>query len=87
MTDAEYSDLIDLTIDGELPEALRRFVETYLAQHPEAAREAAALRETSRRLQGLTQEKPDDWFVERALNRLLREHAAAQETDMTLHSH
>jgi len=87
MTDAEYSDLIDLAIDGELPEALRRFTETYLAEHPEAAREAAALRETSRRLQGLTLEKPDDWFVERALDRLLREHAAAQETDITLHSH
>jgi len=79
MTQAECDDLIDLYIEGELPEALHGFVETYLFAHPAAAREAAALQETVRRLQAISAEKPDDWFVERALDRLLREHAEADK--------
>jgi len=32
------------------------------------------------RLKGMPTERPDAWFAERTLDRLLREHAAAQET-------
>ena len=87
MTEAERADLIDLYIAGELPEALRGFVETYLSANLDAAGEAAALQETVRRLQTMTQDKPDDWFVERTLDRLLREHAASQtETELYIHT-
>ena len=79
MTEAERDDLIDLYVDDTLPEALHGFAETYLAAHPESAAEAAALRATARRLHALTPDKPDDWFVERTLDRLLREHSAAQD--------
>ena len=79
MTEAERDDLIDLYVDDTLPEALRSFAEAYLASHPESAAEAAALKVTAQRLYALTPDKPDDWFVERTLDRLLREHSAAQE--------
>ncbi len=79
MTEAERDDLIDLYVDDALPEALRGFAETYLAVHPEAAAEAAALLVTAQRLHALPPDKPDDWFVERTLDRLLREHTAAQD--------
>jgi len=79
MTEAERDDLIDLYVEGTLPEALHGFAEAYLASHPESAAEAAALQRTTHRLQALTPDKPDDWFVERTLDRLLREHSAAQD--------
>jgi len=79
MTEAERDDLIDLYVEGMLPEALHGFAEAYLASHPESAAEAAALQRTTHRLQALTPDKPDDWFVERTLDRLLREHSAAQD--------
>jgi len=86
MTEAERDDLIDLYVDDMLPEALRGFAETYLAAHPESAAEAAALKATAQRLHALPPDKPDDWFVERTLDRLLREHNAAQDipTDQIL---
>jgi anti-sigma factor RsiW len=80
MTEAERDDLIDLYIDDTLPEALHGFAEAYLASHPESAAEAAALKRATRRLQAITPDKPDDWFVERTLDRLLREHSAAQDS-------
>ena len=86
MTEAERADLIDLYIAGELPEALRDRVEMDIAAHPDAAGEVAALQATARRLQSLTHEKPDAWFVERALDRLLREHYAASETEIYIHN-
>ena len=79
MTESERDDLIDLYVEGMLPEALHGFAEAYLASHPESAAEAAALQRTMHRLQALTPDKPDDWFVERTLDRLLREHSAAQD--------
>ena len=79
MTEAERDDLIDLYVDDTLPEALHGFAEAYLTSHPESAAEAAALKRTKQRLQAITPDKPDDWFVERTLDRLLREHAAAQD--------
>ena len=78
MTEDERDDLLDLYVDDALPEALRARVEDYLATHPDAAREVAALRATAARLQAAPQERPDGWFVERALDRLLHEHAEAQ---------
>ena len=82
MTDAERDELIDLFMDDALPEALRARVETHLASHPEAAADAATLQATVQQLKAAPSERPDAWFVERALDRLLREHAEAQETNL-----
>ncbi len=83
MTEDERDELIDLYVDDALPEALRARVEGYLAAHPDAAREVAALRATIARLQAAPAERPDDWFVERALDRLLHEHREAQTSVLT----
>ena len=79
MTQAERDDLLDLYIDNALPEALRAGVEAHLAAHPEAAADASTLQAAVSRLQNTQGERPDTWFTERTLDRLLREHAAAQE--------
>ena len=81
MTQAERDELIDLYVDDALPEVLRGSVEAYLASHPESAAEAASLQAATRRLKSAPSDRPDAWFAERALDRLLREHAAAQETE------
>ncbi len=81
MTQAERDELIDLYVDDTLPEALRATVEAHLAAHPEAAAETAALQAAISRLKSAPGDRPDTWFTERALDRLLREHAAAQETE------
>ena len=83
MTDAEQDELLDLYIDDALPEALRVSVEAHLAASPAAAAEAASLLVTVSRLKAMPAERPDAWFAERTLDRLLREHAAAQETPKT----
>ena len=80
MTEDERDELIDLYVDDALPESLRARVEEYLNGHPAEAAAVAALRETVARLQAVPTERPDDWFVERALDRLLREHSEAQPT-------
>ena len=79
MTQAERDELVDLYVDDALPEALRENVEAYLADHPKAAAEAAALQAAVSQLKSAPGERPDAWFTERALNRLLREHAEAQQ--------
>ena len=79
MTQAERDDLIDLFLDDALPEALRGSMEAYFAAHPEAAADAASLQEAVSRLKSAPGDRPDAWFAERTLDRLLREHAAAQE--------
>ncbi len=78
MSENERDELIDLYVDNALPDALRARAEEYLDQHPEEAAKVAALRATVARLQATPNERPDAWFVERALNRLLREHQEAQ---------
>ena len=83
MTQDERDELIDLYVDDALPEALRASVEAHLASYPEAAADAAALQTTMRRLKTAPSDRPDAWFTERALDRLLREHAA-QETQIPL---
>ena len=82
MTHAEHEALIDLYADDALPEALRAAAETHLAAYPQAAADAATLRATISRLKTAPQERPDAWFAERALDRLLREHTAAQESPL-----
>jgi anti-sigma factor RsiW len=77
MTHDELAELIDLYVDGELPHALRENVRAYLAAHPEAAQEAADLQSTVAHLKAAPLPRPDDWFVERALDSLLREHRGA----------
>ena len=84
MTNAERDELTDLYVDDALPETLRATVETFLAAYPEAAAEAAALQATVRRLKAAPSDRPDAWFTERALDRLLREHVEAQD-NATLH--
>ncbi len=78
MTEDERDELIDLYIDDALPESLRARVEGHLERHPEEAAGVAALRAAVTRLQSAPAERPDGWFVERALDRLLHEHAEAQ---------
>ena len=77
MTEAERDELIDLYVDDALPETLRAGVEAHLAAHPEAAADVASLSAAIKSLQTATGDKPDAWFAERTLDRLLREHAAA----------
>jgi anti-sigma factor RsiW len=84
MTQAERDELIDLYVDDALPEALRAAVEAYLMAHPEAAADAATLQAAISRLKAAPGDRPDTWFTERALDRLLREHAEAQDTETTL---
>ena len=79
MTEAERNELLDLYVDSALPEALRASVDAHLAANPEAAADAASLQAAVSRLEVMPVERPDAWFTERALSRLLREHAAAQE--------
>jgi anti-sigma factor RsiW len=83
MTQDERAELLDLYIDDALPEGLRAKVEAYLAAHPDAAHDAASLQATVLRLQSAPHERPDTWFVERALDRLLQEHMAAQIEEPT----
>ena len=78
MTEDERDEMIDLYVDDALPESLRARVEEHLNAHPEEAADVAALRATVARLQAAPAERPDEWFVERALDRLLREHSEAQ---------
>ena len=85
MTQAERDELMDLYVDDALPEALRGSVEAYLAGHPEAAADAVTLQAAVSRLKAAPSDRPDTWFAERALDRLLREHAAAQETQASAH--
>ena len=81
MTEDERAELLDLYVDDALPETLQRHAEVYLAAHPDAAADVASLKATVARLQAVPAERPDNWFVERTLDRLLQEHAAAQEPD------
>lgn len=78
MTGEQTEELLDLYLDDELPQALRAHVEDYLAAHPDAAEDARALQNAITRLRALPAERPDAWFIERTLDRLLREHAGAQ---------
>ncbi|MCW3058397.1 MAG: hypothetical protein ABIY70_25655 [Capsulimonas sp.] len=77
MNDEEIAELIGLSLDEQLPEALRRTVDQYLAQHPDAAQDTATLRETVAKLRAAHTERPDPWFVERALKGLLRDNNSA----------
>ncbi len=77
MTDTERDDLIDLYVNNELPEALRAHVEAHLAAHPESAQDTASLQAALAQIKAMPLPRPDDWFVERALDSLLREHRGA----------
>jgi anti-sigma factor RsiW len=79
MTEDERDEMIDLYVDDALPESLRARVEEYLDGNPDAAAAVVSLRATVARLQATPTNRPDAWFVERALDRLLREHGEAQE--------
>lgn len=79
MTDTERDELLNLYVDDALPDALRASLEAQLAARPEAAADAASLQAATARLKAMPGERPDAWFAERTLDRLLREHAAAQE--------
>lgn len=81
MTQDQIVELLGLYLDDELPEALRAHVETYLAAHPEADADVRSLRRTLDRLRAAPAERPDSWFVERTLDSLLHEDAAAQPNE------
>lgn len=82
MTDDELHELLDLYVADQLPDALQARVEAHLAAHPDAARDADTLRRTLDRLRSAPAERPDTWFVERALGGLLREHASAESVPL-----
>jgi len=84
VTQAERDELVDLYVDDALPETLRAAVEAHLAAYPGAAANAVTLRATISRLKSAPSDRPDAWFTERTLDRLLREHAAAQETEQDI---
>lgn len=77
MDEEELQELIGLALDDALPEALQARLAQELAKDPEAASDAESLRETVAKLKAARDERPDDWFVDRALSRLLRDHDAA----------
>ena len=79
MDDEELQELIGLALDDALPEALQARLAAEFAKHPEAASDAESLRETVAKLRAARDERPDDWFVDRGLSRLLRDHDAAGE--------
>lgn len=74
MTEDEWQDLTDLYLDDALPSALRVLVEARMTGDPEIAHEVNSLRATHAKLQGAPSNRPDQWFVEHALDRLLRDH-------------
>ncbi len=76
MTPDTLSDLMDLYMDDELPESLRAHVELFLAAHPDAAQDVVRLKAAIHQLKAAAAERPDDWFIDRLLGTLLREHAA-----------
>ncbi len=84
MTEAERDELLDLYVDDTLPEALQASMDAHLAADPAAAANLASLQSAVSQLKALPGEQPDAWFAERTLDRLLREHAAAQETPQDL---
>jgi anti-sigma factor RsiW len=77
MTEDQKEELLDLYGDDALPAGLRAWVEDYLQSHPKAAQDVQSLRAAIDRLQTAPAERPDSWFVERLLDRLLRENAEA----------
>ncbi len=85
MTDEEIAELVGLSIDQDLPETLRRAVDEALAKNPKLADDAVTLRATVEELKALPAEKPDAWFVERALQGLLREHDAERHDVVLRH--
>jgi anti-sigma factor RsiW len=85
MTDEQLLELIGLSMDADLPEGLREAVDRALAANPALARDAATLRSTVDELRALPPEKPDEWFVERALQGLLREHDADRHDNIMRH--
>jgi anti-sigma factor RsiW len=82
MTNEELTELIGVSIDEDLPDTLRAAVERALADDPVLARDTAALRGTVLALKALPSEKPDTWFVERALQGLFREHDNARHDNI-----
>lgn len=82
MNDEALAELIGLSLDDELPETLKAAVDRLLAQNPDAADDAASLRAGVDALRALPSEKPDTWFVERALQGLLHDHDRAHHDDL-----
>ncbi len=87
MTPEEWAELLDLSLDGALPEAWQARVEAHLAAHPAAALDAAGLRKTLGILASAPAPRPDGWFVERALQGVLHEHRAETSADFIKEVH
>lgn len=84
MNDEEMTDLIGLYVDNELPESLKQLIETRMESDPVLAAEVASLRDTVSALQSVPRAHPDNWFVERSLNGLLRENEKARQIPLRL---
>jgi len=81
MTPKEWTELLDLSLDGALPEAWQARVDSHLAAHPEATADAESLRRALEVLASAPVPRPEGWFVERALQGVLHEHRAETSAD------
>lgn len=87
MTPEEWAELLDLFLDGALPEAWQARVDTHLTGHPEAAADAESLRGTLSLLAAAPIPRPEGWFVERALQGVLQEHRTETASDFVKELH
>ena len=76
MDQEQRDDLIGLAVDGELPAGLARLLKAEATADAGVGVDLAGLRHTVARLRAMPAERPDPWYVERALLGLLREHDA-----------
>ena len=81
MTSEEWTELLDLSLDGALPSSWQARVDAYLAAHPDVAQDAESLRETWNMLVSAPAPRLDAWFVERALQGVLHEHRTETSAD------
>ncbi len=83
MTKTEWQELIDLAVSDELPEALHARLTAQLQSDPVRRHEYETLRATAERLKAVPAASPDEWFVERTLDGLLRENFQASPEENT----
>lgn len=81
LTTEEWAELLDLSLDGALPEGWQARVDAGLAEDPAAAADAQSLRAVVERFRSAPAPRPDGWFVERALAAALQEHRAETTAD------
>jgi hypothetical protein len=84
MSTDDVQDLIDLYAADELPEGLQRTVETSLRLDPELQQEIQQLRAAVERLKSAPLARPDGWYVDRLLGRVLQDFSQEENTLKTV---